>query len=212
MHPKPHHVFFVGPILLFLALLFVVALFVVQPPPLAWIGLGVVAVIALGIAATASALYSRSRTNGPRLHPHAGDRYRLLVLADTHCDVTIVCDGVKRAVRDRAAEVLIVAPVLPSPLHFLTNAEESEIEDARVRLMEALQASARVGVEARGMLGGDDPLQAIGDALGNFHANEILLVVPEHDSRSWLEDGLERKARDTYGVPVSSVALDRLPH
>ena len=46
------------------------------------------------------------------------------------------------------------------------------------------------------MLGGDDPLQAIGDALAGFPANEILVVAALDRRRSGLEHDLERNVRD----------------
>jgi hypothetical protein len=78
-------------------------------------------------------------------------------------------------------------------------------EDARVRLAETLQGLARFGIEARGVVGTDDPLQAIGDSLAGFPANEILLAAPEARQRTWLEHGLERQVRDVSGVHVSSL-------
>jgi hypothetical protein len=207
MRARPYLVFFLAPVVAYLAVLLVAA-FVVEPSALGWVGFGVAAMVGLLIGAAASFLYSRSRTNAPRLHPRSDGPLRLLVIVDTHCDGTALCRAVERTVARRAAEVLVVAPVLASPLHFLTDAEEGEREDARIRLDEALQGLTRLGLEARGTLGSDDPLQAIGDALAGFPAGEILLAAPERGHRTWLERDLERKARDTYGIHVSSLIPD----
>jgi hypothetical protein len=208
MRTRPYVVFFVGPVLAYLVVLLLIAVFVVEPSTLGWVGFGVAAAVGLLIGGAASFLYPRSRTNALRPHPEPGGPLRLLVVADTHCGGTSLCGAVQRALGRRAGEVLVVAPVMASPLHFLTNAADSESEDARARLTEALQGLAALGIAAKGTLGSDDPLEAIGDALAGFPANEILLAAPERGRRRWLERDLERKARDIYGVHVSSVILE----
>lgn len=207
MRERPYVVLSFGLVLAYLAVLLLVAAFVVGPSTLGWVGLGIVSAIGLAIGATASVLYPRSRSNAPRLHPRPGAPVRLLVVADAHCSGTALCRAVQQTLAGRPAEVFVLAPVLASPLHFLTDAEEAEREDARVRLTEALQGLARAGIQARGALGSDDPLQAIGDTLVDFHAGEILRVAPEQRRRSWLERDLARRARDSYGLHVSTVRL-----
>lgn len=200
--------FFLVPVLVYLALLLGLAVFVLQPSTLGWIGFGVVAAIGLVIGTGVSFLFQRARTNPAALHPRpAVSLARLLVVADTHCHGSDLCRAVEQAVAGRPVEVLVLAPVLASPLHFLTDAEEAERDDAKARLSEALEGLAHVGIEAHGLLGGDDPLQAIGDALAGFPADEILLAASGRERRNWLEHDLARKARDSYGVPVVSVTL-----
>jgi hypothetical protein len=55
-----------------------------------------------------------------------------------------------------------------------------------------------VGIDARGRIGDDDPVQALGDALAEFPAVEVL-VVTSADTH-WLEDDLFERARQL--VPV----------
>lgn len=207
MRSRPYLVFFFAPVLAYLVVLFLVAVFVAKPPALGWIGFGVAAVVGIAVAGVASLLYPRSRTNADRLHPHPGGVFRLLVVADVHCDGPALCDAVQHSIAGRPSDVLVVAPVLASPLHFLTNAESGERTDADLRLSEAVEGLSGLGITARGMLGSDDPLQAIGDALAGFPADEILLAAAASTSRNWLEFGLERRARDAFGVHVSSVTV-----
>ena len=205
MRARPYLVFFVAPVLAYLAVLFLVGVLVVEPTTLGWIGFGVAGAIGLSIGVGASYLYPRSRANAERLHPRLDRSFRLLVVADARCEGAELCRAVERSLAGRSGEVLVLASVLASPLHFLTEAEEAEREDARTRLTEAVRGLERLGVTTHGMLGGDDPLQAIGDALAGFPASEILLVAAER--RSWLEQDLERNARDAFGVHVSTVSL-----
>lgn len=205
MRARPYLVFFLVPVLAVLVVLFLVGAFVVRPPALGWIGFGVAAAAGLVAAGAASVLYPRSRANAERLHPRLDGPFRLLVVADGHCDGEVLCEAVQRSLAGRRGEVLVLAPVLARPLHVLTDDEEREREDARRRLDEAVQSLSRLGIPARGTLGGDDPLQAIGDALAGFRASEILLVASDRRRRSWLERDLERRTRDLFGVHVTGV-------
>lgn len=200
--------FFVGPVVAYLVALLAIALFVVTPSTLGWIGFGAAGAIGLLIGAAASRLYPLTRTNAVRVHPRPEDSSRLLVVADAHCDRAALCQAVQRYVAGRSVDVFVVAPMLPSPLHFLTDAESHERQDADARLQETLQGLTRAGIATRGAVGSDDPLQAIGDALAVFRAGEILLAAPEMRRRRWLEYDLERQARDVYGVHVSVVTTD----
>lgn len=206
MRGRPYLWLIFAPVLAYLGVLLVVAL-LVHPTTLGWIGFGVAAAVALLIGGLAAVLYPRTRVNAVRTHPRPDDAFRLLVIADTEYAGPAFDRSVARAVTGRAAEVLVVAPVLTSTLHFVTDAEESEREAARARLTEALQRLASVGVVARGILGDDDPLQAIGDALAGFPASEILLVAPERGQRGWLDQDLEARARDTFGIHVSTATI-----
>jgi hypothetical protein len=174
---------------------------------LGWIGLLVVATVALAIAAAAAILYPRTRANARRVHPAVGGPQRLLVLVNAGRPSADLCAAVKRRVA-AGGEVFVVAPVLASPLHFLTEDEDGEHELARANLMGTLNAFARAGVRARGTVGSDDPLQAIGDALTDFTATEIVVLGRPAEERSWLDRDLERRARDVYGLPVTRLAED----
>lgn len=209
MRERPYLVLFLAPVLVYLAVLLLVAVVVAKPSPLGWLGFGVAAAIGMLVAAAASVLYPRSRANAPRLHPHPDEVFRLLVVADTQADGTRLSQAVEHAVGGRPAQVVVLSPVLPSPLHFLTDAERAEEEDARTRLGESLRELERLGIPVRGVPGGDEPLQAIGDALSGFPADEVLLAVAEPGRRTWLEHDLERTVRDIYGVHVSTLTVER---
>jgi hypothetical protein len=208
MRRRPYSVFFLLPAVAYLTLLFAVAVLVVHPSALGWAGFGVVAAVVLAIGAGVSRLFPRSRTNPPALRAPADGRVRLLVVDDLHCDAATLCRAVEHAVAGRPAEVYVVAPVLASPLHFLTDDEHAEIEDARARLTEALEGLERLGIRAHGSVGADDPLQAVGDVLAVYPAGEVLLAAPGEERRNWLEHDLERRVREAYGLRVSSLALE----
>lgn len=207
MRAKPYLIWILVPVIAYLLVLLVAAL-VVKPSPLGWVGFGVASLIGLVIAALAFLLYPHTRANTLRLHPRTGGTFSLLVVADSRCGSAGVCSTVRDHLRGRVADVLVIVPVLASALHFLTEDEEAERDEARVRLADLLLGLKRLGIEARGTVGADDPVQAIGDALATFPANEIVIAAPPQRSRHWLEQDLERTARDVFGIHVSTLAID----
>ena len=208
MRPKRYVTLILGSVVGYFAVLLVIAVFVVKPPPLGWVGFGVAAAIGLLIGALAVVVFPHSRASGVHIHPREGDCFRLLVVVDAHGGSEQLGEAVRSTIVGHSAEVLVVAPVLASPQHFLTGDEGREREDARVRLTETLQTLSRFGIESRGVVGSDDPLQAMADALAGFPADEIVLVASGDRHRLWLEQGIERQARDLYGIHVSTLTAD----
>ena len=204
MRARPEMIFLLAPVVAYLVVLGLVAAFVVEPSTIGWIGLAVVAAIGLAVGSLAAALFSRTRANPRQRHPHRDHVFRLLVVADAYCEPEKLVGAVQQTLAGRPAAVRVTAPVLASPLKVLTDSEAGEQDDARVRLEDTLNALAGAGIEASGAVGDDDPLQAIGDALFAFPADE-LLVVSDPGRRRWLERNLERKARDAYGVHVRTL-------
>jgi len=184
------------PAVAYLVLLVLVAAFWVKPPLLGWIGLAVVAAVAAALTAGAFFLFPRMRRNVGAVS--GGERRRLLVLADTTCTALEIRDSVVAALAGPGAEVLVVAPVLASPLHYVADDENAERADADARLAAVVDGLRAAGFDARGRIGDDDPVQALGDALAEFPAVEALVVTSAETH--WLEHDLLERAREL--VPV----------
>ena len=195
-----------GPIVLFLVAMALVSVFVTHPPILGWVGLSLLAVVLLAVAAAFVTAFSRMRTNAPRLHPHEGAVHRLLVVTDADVEPVELASAVRLRVLGRPAEVHVVAPMMPSSaLHFLAGDEDTEMVAAQHRVEQALQTLTAAGIPAQGVVGTDDPLQAVGDALASFQADEILFVAVLPSRRTWLDRDAELEARDRFGIPASTV-------
>jgi len=84
---------------------------------------------------------------------------------------------------------------------------------AEARLEDSVLALAAAGVEARGQVGDDDPLQAIEDALRTFGADEIILATHPEGRSKWLERGVVERARERFDLPITHVVayVDRAP-
>jgi Universal stress protein family len=175
----------------------------------ATVALAVFGALALGVAA---GFYLRS---GPKVREpavwerHAADgRRRILVVANETVAGTELRDEVLRRARDANAEVLVVTPALNSRLRHWTSDEDRAREEAQERLDASLAALREAGVDARGQVGDDDPLQAIEDALRGFSADEILLSTHPPGRSNWLERGLVANARDRWSCPITHVVVD----
>jgi hypothetical protein len=189
---RSHVLYLAAPAVLYLLLLAAVAALYVHPPALGWIGLGVVALVAAVLTAAAAVLFPRTRVNPAQAaSPGAA---RVLVLADATCAPDALCDTIAAHVPPAAADVLVVSPVLASPLHYLSGDEERERAAAQTRLDAVLAALSARHVRARGEIGADDPLQALDDALPRFAATEI--VVATSRTPHWLETRVVEHARE----------------
>jgi hypothetical protein len=94
-------------------------------------------------------------------------------------------------------EVLVVVPALVSTVQSLTGAVDDEREKAQ-RTADALAGElSGAGLAARGVVGADDTVLAIEDALREFGADEIVLADTEND--------VLEKARERFALPISTI-------
>lgn len=194
-----------APAWLYLLLLLALAVFVVHPPLLGWIGLAVVAVVAAALSALALSLVQRTRVNVDRLHPHPSDTYRLLVVLDADVEPEELRRAVDARTIARRAEVFVVAPAVGPMLHLLTSDAAGDGTAAQERLDAALDALTLLGLRVAGSLGPPDPIEATADTLVRFAADEIVFVGPLPELRRWADRDFERRARDLFGVHCSTV-------
>ena len=109
--------------------------------------------------------------------------------------------------------MLVVAPALNTRLrHWLSDSDDAR-EAARRRLVRCVGGLAGLGVDANGMVGDGDPLQATVDALHLFHPDEIVIAThPEHRS-NWLARRLVDRVAEWFDGPIVHLVVDaeRLP-
>jgi len=129
---------------------------------------------------------------------------RILYVANQACGNPALCAEV-RAHAGAGAEVLVVAPVLSSPLHRWTSDEAEERPLAEARLEESIGCLRRHGLRVRGRLGDADPVEAIADALFGFPADEIVICLEEPERPHWLRKGVVERARERFQVPVTEI-------
>jgi hypothetical protein len=104
-------------------------------------------------------------------------------------------------------EVLVVAPALNSRLrHWLSDSDEAR-RRASARLLGCLETLRSADVDAEGMIGDADPLQAALDALAVFPADEIVVATHPEGSSNWLARGLVERLCDECDLPVLHVTV-----
>jgi GABA permease len=131
-------------------------------------------------------------------------RRRILFVANQACGNPALC-GEVRAHAEGAADVLVVAPVLSSPLHRWTSDEVEDRALAEERLEASIGCLRRHGLRAHGTLGDAEPVRAIADALFGFPADEIVICLEEPERPHWLRKGVVERARERFQVPVTEL-------
>lgn len=130
--------------------------------------------------------------------------HRILYVAQQACGNPALCAEVK-AHAAAGAEVLVVAPVLGSPLHRWTLDDADDRGLAKARLEESIGCLRRSGLHVRGTLGDTDPVQAIADALLGFSADEIVICLEKPERPHWLRKGVIERAADRFGLSVTEI-------
>jgi len=92
--------------------------------------------------------------------------------------------------------VVVVAPLIASPLHRLANDVDAEQAEASTRAAAVVRSLSAPPVHVSSAVG-EDPMAAVDDALHTFGGNEIL-VLPGDDS-------LVERLRERYALPVTQI-------
>ena len=106
------------------------------------------------------------------------------------------------------AQIRVIAPALNSRLrHWLSDEDEARAR-ARLRLALSLDSLCSAGIEADGRMGDADPLQAIDDALFEFRAGEIVIVMRSGLHSRWATRDLVERTSDRFGQAVLQIVVE----
>jgi hypothetical protein len=139
----------------------------------------------------------------------SSERRRVLVVANRTLAGEELREALRRAAAD-GAELHVVAPILPSRVHYIASDVDQELADARDRLAAALAWAREEGLDADGKVG--DPFTAFGaveDELRAFGADEVIISTLPPGRSNWLEAGILQRLRDELDVPVTHVVVDQ---
>jgi nucleotide-binding universal stress UspA family protein len=133
---------------------------------------------------------------------------RILVISNETVTGTVLHQAIRFRAKNVGGEVLVVAPALNSRVrHWM-----SDVDAARAAAEERLEASLkrlkRAGIRATGQIGDGDPLQAIGDALSVFAADEIIIATHPEARSHWLARDLVGRARGRFAQPIMHIVVD----
>jgi hypothetical protein len=141
-------------------------------------------------------------------HNHPANERRILVVANETVGGKALCQMITERSASRDAQVLVVVPVLNSPVRHWTSDEDPARAEAAKRLADSLERLKRLGVDARGEIGDSEPLQAVEDWLRLFDADEVIISTHPEGRSHWLERGIVREARARFDVPITHVVVD----
>ena len=113
-----------------------------------------------------------------------------------------------RKFADPASDMHVLVPPHLSRLQSLCSDVDASRADAGARLDRILQDMTALGLSATGQTGDEDQLQAVEDALAEFHADAILLVIHVPDQQNWRERQLAANAA-RFGLPVQGALITR---
>lgn len=131
---------------------------------------------------------------------------RVLVVADA----LVPGEKLREAIEERCsgcrAEVFVIAPALNSVLgHWLDDDRGAQAE-ASWRLAVEIDELSSLGLDVRGAIGMDDPVQAMLDALRVFNATEVIVVTLDADGSNWLEHEMIERMRSCTELPLTHIA------
>ena len=132
---------------------------------------------------------------------------RVILVANETAGGAVLNRRVRRRLRAGPTEVLVVAPALNSRLRHWTSDEDRARAEAEARLRRCLALLQGDGVDADGVVGDADPLQAIADALHGFPADELVIATHPPSSSHWLSRDVVERARFRFGLPVLHVEI-----
>jgi hypothetical protein len=136
---------------------------------------------------------------------HTKPRRRFLLVANELFEPAALGDVIGRRADEEPAGALVIAPALNSRLrHWLSDEDEAR-RSAGVRLAASLERLSALGIEADGVVGDADPLQAITDALHGFNADEIVIAMDPDGRSHWLTHDLVGRARRRFDQPVTQI-------
>ena len=131
---------------------------------------------------------------------------RILVIANETLGGGALHQTVAASAQDDG-EVLVVVPALNDRLrHWLSDSGEA-CRRASERLLACLAALESADVDAEGMIGDADPLQAALDALALFPADEIVVATHPEGRSNWLARELVESLCERSDLPVLHVIV-----
>jgi len=135
---------------------------------------------------------------------------RLLILANEFVpDARESMSSEHRRAFDEADEILVIAPTLTTRLQSWV----SDIDGARAladeRMRRIVADMGDAGQErAGGAVGDEDQVLAVADALAEFSADRLVVVVRDPRATSHHERGLVERLRQRFALPITVVVVD----
>lgn len=158
----------------------------------------VVVCVLAAVAIAAAYLVGRPRAHRlPAAPAHLGPpgERRVLLLVDDVPDETSLA-----GLRERADRVLVVAPVGTSALRHWASDIDQARDQARSRMEDTVSRAQAAQLDVSGVVGDEDPVAAIDDALRTFGGDEVVAATSDPE--------LIAALRRRYAIPVTAVSAE----
>jgi hypothetical protein len=138
----------------------------------------------------------------------AAGSHRLLAIVTDTLEGSAPLEEFSRQGNGSGVEVRVIVPAVEASAfrHTLGDIDEPR-RQAEERLEAALEALRRDGIEASGLVGDPDPVQAAQDALLEAPADEILIFEHEEQQARWFEEGMFDRAQASLEPPLRMVVV-----
>lgn len=136
---------------------------------------------------------------------------RLLIVTGAAVADTAELPRLIRSLISSAAEILVVAPVLPGRLQWLASDTDRVREEADERLKSVLAHVETLSPAASeaGSVGDETPLSAFADAVRRFRPHHILIALRAADHSAWQERQLVDRVREAFHIPITIFEIDQ---
>ena len=138
------------------------------------------------------------------------DTMKVLVVADERFHGEVLVREIQSHIEGKStnAEVLVIAPALAhSVIENELGGIDEPIAEAGQRLEWLVAELRKVGIDALGRVGDQDPVVAVGDGLTEFGPDEVVVVAHEGKERTPAEKDIWRKIEEDYTAPVVEISV-----
>lgn len=138
------------------------------------------------------------------------EQTRLLIVTGAAAADVAELPPLVQALIQSASEILVVAPVLPSRLQWLTSDTDRVREEADERLQTVMSHVEELapGAAEGGDVGDETPLSAFADAIRTFGPAHILIALRASDHSAWQERDLLDRVRESFHIPLTIFEID----
>jgi hypothetical protein len=131
----------------------------------------------------------------------------VLVLANETVAGRSLIEALLRHSQEGPIRVTVICPQTEPRAGFVVY-DDSRRSAAERRLRRTLELLHEAGIAARGSVVDPDPLQALRDAVHEYHPDEVIISTHPELRSGWLRGNLIDRARKCVDVPVEHVVVD----
>jgi hypothetical protein len=194
-------------VLVTLAVFAAVALAGVLGGPWPAVGVWLFLTVAVGLLYLLRGRRGRGLASAPD-RDGTGREHRIVVAVEAEPNVVALAERIRQHAAGRRAAIQVVGLPRVSSLRRWTSDVDAPSGRAAALVERTLAGLRERGLEASGVVGDEDPLQAIEDVLRSFSADQLVVASAREEDAGALE-AIAARARDRFALPAEVVAAHR---